>query len=113
MSDHAPINPLLRAALPGMIDRLAQAQLKVRETLAPIAVDMQAVSDFLDFEIQRTQLELDRAEWSSRADTETIDERGRYLRGLLKGVEYDINETVADRLGAMADILKRLRDEAD
>jgi hypothetical protein len=108
-----PINPLLRAFLPEMIERMEAAKLKVRDTLGPVSVDMNALSDFLAFEIDRTQLELDRAEWSSQADTGSIDERGRYLRGIADTVGQNHVDMVTHRMDEILDILKQLEAEPD
>jgi hypothetical protein len=108
-----PINPLFRASLPQMIERMEGARRKVREALNPIAVDIRALSDFLSFEISRTQLELDRAEWSSQADTAAIDDRGRYLAGMLETVGRSQMDQLTDHMEHVLAILKRLEAEPD
>lgn len=113
MTTPAPINPLLRAFLPEMIERMEAAKLKIRDLLAPISIDMDALSDFLAFEISRTQLELDRAEWSSQADTASIEERGRYLSATAQTVAQSRVATVTQHMDEILEILKQLEAEPD
>lgn len=113
MTTHTPINPLLQAVLPDMIVRLADAKRVIEDTLRPITVDMRAVADFLDFEIERAELQLSKAEWSSQADTDAIEARIQHLKALRSGVEKGDARSIMHQLEQVLAILKRLRDEAD
>jgi hypothetical protein len=113
MTAPTPINPLLQAFLPQMIERLTVAQREVGDILRPISVDMAALADFLDYEVGRTELELSKAEWASQADTEALQSRIRYLRGLRAGVDAGGAASVLGPIEEVLVILRRLRSESD
>jgi hypothetical protein len=112
MTEYTPINPLLQASLPQMIERLGKAKREVGDILRPIAVDANALSDFLDFEVTRAELELSKAEWSSRADIEAIRDRVRYLTDLKAGVEESSVSEMLKNLEWLMVALVQLSDEA-
>lgn len=113
MTAHTPINPLLQSLLPEMIERLSGAKRQVGDILRPVAVDLQAVVDFLDFEVSRAELELSKAEWSSRADTDAIEVRVRHLKGLRAGVDQGSVSTMLEQIEQVILVLMRLDSEAD
>ncbi|KOX53848.1 hypothetical protein ADL19_14840 [Streptomyces purpurogeneiscleroticus] len=113
MTSPTPINPLLRAFLPEMIERMEAAKIQVRDLLAPVSIDLAALEDFLAFEVSRTQLELDRAEWSSQADTASIKERGVHLRNIADAVAAGHIAAVTDRMEEILTILKQLEADHD
>jgi hypothetical protein len=113
MTTPTPLNPLLLAFLPEMVERLTRAKREIRDLLQPVMVDMKSLVDFLTFEIDKTRLELDRAEWSSQADTASIRARIAYLEALRSGIEDGCMGAVAHHMDEVLVMLARLQQEAD
>lgn len=112
MTDLPPLNPLMAALLPEVVERVSRIRREIQDLLQPIQVDMSALTDFLGYEIDRTRLALERAEWSSQADTETIERRIAYLESLREAFDPERIPATIGLLNDLDHAARHLRDEA-
>lgn len=111
MTDLTPINPLLAKILPEMSEKLIRARREILDRTGPLVDDLRGVVQFLDFEIQKAALGVDRIEWDGRGDKKAALERVEYLttiRDTVSEVERGVQIAAFDRA---IEAVRNLRDE--
>jgi hypothetical protein len=66
----SPINPRFKERLPAIMENICQSLLIIEPEVEKMTVPLKEFLDFLEFEIQKTELRIAQEEWKDRADPE-------------------------------------------
>lgn len=76
------INPHFQSRLPSILEQVCSSLLTIEPAMQDIALQLAEFREYLDFEIQKTQLDIDQEEWKSRADPEKLESDKLWLAKL-------------------------------
>jgi hypothetical protein len=88
-----PINPKFKDRLPGIMVEIIDALVVIEPAVSRMTVQLREFLDYLDFEIQKTALEIQRLRWEPQVDLVAVREAEDWLKQLAK-LEEDFNVDV-------------------
>lgn len=77
-----PINPKFKDRLPGIMSDICQSLMVIEPAVDKLAVQLREFLDYLDFEIQKTALEVQRLRWEPQVDLPAVREAEEWLKQL-------------------------------
>lgn len=91
-----PINPYFERKLPKIINDLARSVLDATPLLERADLRVRELHDYLDYEIQKRELAVERGEWETIVNPEALETEKRHL-GLLKTLkeQYEPGKVLA------------------
>jgi hypothetical protein len=88
-----PINPKFKDRLPGIMSDICESLMVIEPAVERLTVQLREFLDYLDFEIQKTALEIQRLRWEPQVDLPAVREAEEWLKQLTQ-LEEDFNVDV-------------------
>lgn len=88
-----PINPKFKDRLPEIMTEIGDQLLVIEPAVDRVTVVLREFLDYLDFEIQKTALEIQRLKWEPQVDLAALREAEEWLKQLAQ-LEEDFNVDV-------------------
>jgi hypothetical protein len=88
-----PINPMFKDRIPGIMAEICDSLLVIEPAIDRVTVQLREFLDYLNFEIQKTALHIQRLRWEPQVDLEAVREAEAWLK-LLAQLEEDFNVDV-------------------
>ncbi|MGC0389391.1 hypothetical protein [Bradyrhizobium sp. USDA 241] len=98
------INPRFRNRLPQLMRRVCDILVKIEPEIQDLAVHLKEFQEYLDFEIEKVRLAIQKEEWKDRADRAKLDADKEWL-AKLEALRTDFN---IDAMTAPATLIRSL-----
>jgi hypothetical protein len=86
-----PINPKFKDRLPGIMSDICDSLMVIEPAVDRLAVQLREFLDYLNFEIQKTALEVQRLRWEPQVDLPAVREAEEWLKQLAQlEDEFDV-----------------------
>lgn len=106
-----PINPKFKDRLPGIMVEIVDALVVIEPAVNRMSVQLREFLDYLDFEIQKTALEIQRLEWEPQVDLPALREAKEWLKQLAQLEEdfkVDVMTSPPETIRAMLARVQRM-----
>jgi hypothetical protein len=88
-----PINPMFKDRLPGIMSDICQSLMVIEPAVDRVTVQLREFLDYVEFEIQKTDLEIKQMEWQDKVDMTQVKQSKAWLERL-KQLKADFNVDV-------------------
>lgn len=90
------INPRFRDRLPRLMRRVCDILVKIEPEIQDLAVHLKELQEYLDFEIEKIRLEIQKEAWKDRADRAKLEADSEWLAKLeALRADFDIDAMTA------------------
>jgi hypothetical protein len=87
-----PINPMFKERLPTMMAEICDSLMVIEPAIDRVTIQLQEFLDYLNFEIQKTALHIQRLRWEPQVDLVAVREAEAWLKQLAKlEEEFDVS----------------------
>lgn len=106
-----PINAQFKDRLPIIMEEICQSLLVIEPAIERVKVQLQEFQDYLNFEIQKAALEVQRLRWEPQLDIPAVTEAEAWLKQLAKleeDFDVDVMTSPPATIRAMLDRVQKM-----
>ncbi|WP_315729894.1 hypothetical protein [Bradyrhizobium sp. SZCCHNRI2010] len=86
------INPQFKSRLPAILEQVCTCLLSIEPEMRQLGIQLKEFAEYLDFEIEKVRLEIEKSEWKDRVDRAKLDDDREWLAKLRAlRAEFDID----------------------
>ncbi|MGJ4953138.1 hypothetical protein [Bradyrhizobium sp. HKCCYLS20291] len=105
------INPRFKSRLPVIIGRACDCLIRIEPEIKKLEVYLREFAEYLDFEIEKVRLEIEKTEWQDRVDRAQLDDAREWLaklRQFRKEFDIDLMTTPSGYIRSMVERVETL-----